>query len=60
MQKFSASLFKLNAARSDWHNYRRDSAHDGRYLMRLPDRTLVLAQDYEKRLAEYTERQGGS
>lgn len=45
----------------DKHNYHRDPAFgDGRrYLMRLPDRTLVPADEYEERLREY-ERQAAA
>jgi hypothetical protein len=42
--------------RRDHHNYWLDSAFrasGGRYLKRLPDRTLVYADEYEKRLREY-------
>ena len=38
------------------HNYWLDPtfrASGGRYLVRLPDRTLVYADEYEKRLREY-------
>lgn len=57
MREFPKSLFRVTPGLRDNHNYRRDVAHDGRYLMRLPDRTLVPAEDYEKRLAEFLERQ---
>jgi hypothetical protein len=33
--------------------YHLDPAFDGHRLMRLPDRTLVLAEEYETRLAEF-------
>src|SRR5690349_13041720 len=42
------------------HDYRRDTAHNGRYLVRLPDRSLVCADEYEERLAEYGARQRGA
>ncbi len=48
--------FRVTAALREKHDYRQDTAWDGRYLMRLPDRTLVPAVDYEKRLADYRRR----
>ncbi|MEM8682761.1 MAG: hypothetical protein AAGF72_04975 [Pseudomonadota bacterium] len=47
------SLFRVSAGLRDKHDYRQDSAWTGAYLMRLPDRTLVPAADYSRRLAEY-------
>ena len=47
------SLFRVSAGLRDKHDYRQDSAWTGQYLRRLPDRTLVPAADYERRLAEY-------
>ena len=41
------------------HNYWLDPTFrvsGGRYLRRLPDRTLVYADQYEERLREYEER----
>jgi len=37
----------------DKHDYRRDIAFDGRRLARLPDRTLIAADEYEQRCAKY-------
>ncbi|MEM9402646.1 MAG: hypothetical protein AAGA44_09190 [Pseudomonadota bacterium] len=50
------SLFRVSAGLRDKHNYRQDSAWTGDYLMRLPDRTLVPAADYDRRLTEYRKR----
>jgi len=50
------SLFNVSAALRDKHDYRQDVARNGRYLRRLPDRTLVPAEDYEARLAEWQRR----
>lgn len=47
----------INRARENWHNYRQDTAFDGTYLRRLPDRTLVPAEEYEKRLREYLKKE---
>ena len=38
------------------HDYRQDTAFDGRRLVRLPDRTLVPAGEYPERLAAYEAR----
>ncbi len=46
----------INQARENWHNYHQDTAFDGTYLRRLPDRTLVPASEYEERLEEYLAR----
>ena len=43
----------INNARIDYHNNRLDSAFDGTYLRRLPDRTLDPANEYEQWLEEY-------
>ena len=40
-----------------FHNHRLDNTYNGRYIVRLPDRTLVYADEYEQRLAEYRQRQ---
>lgn len=47
----------INGAILRKHDYRQDTAFDGRRLVRLPDRTLVYADEYEERLREYEERQ---
>ena len=52
------SFFRITPALRRKHDYRQDTAFDGRYLMRLPDRTLVPADEYEERLAEYRLRHG--
>lgn len=52
-----ASFFKINAALRLKHNYRLDTAYDGRYLMRLPNGRLVPSDRYEEArqaLAEQT------
>ena len=43
------SLFKITPGLREKHDYRRDASYDG-YMMRLPDRTLVPADEYEERL----------
>ena len=50
-------MFKVTLAQAIFHNHRFDTAYDGRYVVRLPDLTLVYAQDYERRLTEYQARQ---
>ena len=47
------SLFRVTAGLRDKHDYRRDAAFSGDYLVRLPDRSLVKASEYERELAEY-------
>ena len=47
------SLFRVTAGLRDKHDYRKDSAFTGDYLVRLPDRSLVKASEYQERLAEY-------
>ena len=42
--------------RRQYHNYWLDPTFRGRYIRRLPDRTLVYADEYEERLQEYEER----
>ena len=54
------SLFRVSSALRDKHDYRQDTAWTGDYLRRLPDRVLVPAADYERRLAEYREKQEAS
>ena len=50
------SLFKITAGLREKHSYWRDPAFDGDYLMRLPDRTLVYAKDYDQALEQYHQR----
>ncbi len=50
--------FRVTTALREKHDYRQDTAWNGRYLMRLPNRSLVPAEDYETKLAEYRRRQG--
>ncbi len=45
--------FTISAEFIMYHNHRLDPASKGRYLMRLPDRTLVCLDEYEQRLREY-------
>lgn len=52
-EKRDAKQLGINRARESWHNYHHDTAFDGTYLRRLPDRTLVPAEEYEERLKEY-------
>ena len=40
------------------HDYRQDTAFEGRRLVRLPDRSLCYADEYEERLKEYERNQG--
>ena len=44
--------FRLDAAYLHFHDHRLDNAFSGP-LRRLPDRTLVRAEEYEARLAGY-------
>ena len=48
-----AKQLGISRARENWHNYHQDTAFNGTYLRRLPDRTLVPAEEYEERLKEY-------
>ncbi len=41
------SLFRITPGLREKHDYRRDASYDGRYLKRLPDRTLVRADEYD-------------
>lgn len=45
---------RLNITRGvvDHHNYRLDTAHHGRSVRRLPDRSLVYANEYDEALAK--------
>jgi hypothetical protein len=45
--------FTINAAFIMFHNHRLDPASKGRYIMRLPDRTLVWSDEYEQRLRDF-------
>lgn len=55
--KLTSKQLGINRARENWHNYHQDTAFNGTYLRRLPDRTLVPAEEYEERLKEYLEKQ---
>jgi hypothetical protein len=48
-------MFKVNLAMRIYCNHRFDTTYDGRYVVRLPDRTQVYAEDYAKRLDGHTE-----
>jgi hypothetical protein len=43
-------MFKVNLAMRVYCNHRFDNTYDGRYVVRLPDRTQVYAEDYVERL----------
>jgi hypothetical protein len=45
--------FTISGSFIMFHNHRLDPASKGRYLMRLPDRTLVWLDDYEQRMREF-------
>jgi hypothetical protein len=47
-----AGPFRLDSAYLRFHDHGLDNAFRGP-LRRLPDRTIVRAEDYEARLAEY-------
>ena len=53
------SLFKITPELREKHDYRRDASFEGNYLRRLPDRTLVPADEYEERLRAWQEEHGG-
>lgn len=55
--ELTAKQLGIDRARETWHNYHLDMAFTGAYLRRLPDRTLVPAEEYEQRLKEYLEKQ---
>ena len=48
----------LNRPIREKHDYRRDTAFAGRRLVRLPDRSLIYAEEYEQRLRDYERRVG--
>ena len=50
-------MFKVRLSDAIYHNHRLDSSYDGRYIVRLPDRTQVYAEDYASRLAELERQQ---
>ena len=52
-------LFRITPALREKHDYRRDGSFDGRYLRRLPDRTLVPADEYDERLKSWKSEHGG-
>ncbi len=45
--------FNITRGAHDHHNDHRDPAFTGRYLRRLPDHSMVYADEYEDRLKEY-------
>ena len=49
-------MFKITLALAICHNHRLDTAYDGRYIVRLPDRRQVYADDYAEELAKLKER----
>ena len=51
------SQFILTAGLKEKHDYRRDNAWSGRYLMRLPNRQLVWADEYEDQLKAWNDAQ---
>jgi hypothetical protein len=55
--KLTAKQPGISRARENWHNYHQDTAFNGVYSGRLPDRTLVPAEEYAERLKEYPEKQ---
>ena len=48
--------FRITSDLRLYYNHRLDTAYDGRYFRRLPDRSLVYADEYEERLKEWQER----
>ena len=54
------SLFKITPGLREKHDYRRDASFDGDYVMRLPDRTLVPASEYEVKLKAWREEHSAS
>ncbi len=50
--------FTISAELILYHNHRLDPASKGRYLMRLPDRSLVWLEEYDQRLREYELKAG--
>jgi hypothetical protein len=50
-------MFKVTVALAVYCNHRLDTAYDGRYLVRLPDRRAVYAEDYTRELAKLHERE---
>jgi hypothetical protein len=47
--------FKLTREGRIYHSHHLDTTFKGRRLRRLPDMTLVYADEYEERLKEYEE-----
>ena len=48
-------MFKVNLAMRIYCNHRFDNTCDGRYVVRLPDRTQIYAEDFVKRLPGHDE-----
>jgi len=55
MKAFSTPLSRKLALAIDC-NHRLDNTYDGRYILRLPDLTLVYSDRYEEALREYETR----
>ncbi len=49
-------MFKITLQLAMSHNHRWDTAYDGRYMVRLPDRRQVYAENYAAELAKLKER----
>lgn len=45
--------FTISGSFIMFHNHRLDPASKGRYIIRLPDRTLVWSDEYEQRLRDF-------
>jgi hypothetical protein len=52
-----AKRFKLSRQAMLFHSHHLDPAFNGRRLRRLPDMSLVYADEYEERLKEYESAQ---
>ncbi len=52
------SLFRITPGLREKHDYRRDASFAGGFMMRLPDRTLVPADEYDERLKAWQEQHG--
>ena len=50
-------MFTITFAQAIYSNHRLDTAYDGRYIVRLPNRQQVYAEDYARRLAEYEQNE---
>jgi hypothetical protein len=56
MTRFNLPLSRKLALAID-SNHRMDTAYNGRYIRRLPDHTLVYADEFEERLSQYQREQ---